>query len=295
MWQPGWFIEDFVVSKSAIVDVRDKSRRTPLAYAALYNNNSAVVTLIDLGAKIDYKDSNGNTPLHQALDGSAETSSLLIRSGARLTTLDGFHQTCLQLAIRSEKSDIIDTVLSYTYPRDEPRRDRIWGIGSSIATQMIQNQDCHGKTALHRLCAGHASARTPSSKTALFHQVQLLIRAGAAINAQDKFRYTPAHLAAIGNNLAALDSLLDFDPDLSLLDHHGCTAVDWALVQGQLAMVEMMREVGGQVTKGYAAKLGAYQRVPDVDLTAKHYDLGQWALARVSYDRRTGTRIIEAW
>ncbi len=45
MWQPGSLIEDFIISKRPIVDVLDKARRTPLSYAALYNNDEALEVL----------------------------------------------------------------------------------------------------------------------------------------------------------------------------------------------------------------------------------------------------------
>lgn len=75
-----------------------------------------------------------------------------------------------------------------------------------------------------------------------------------------------------------MDTLLDGSPDLALLDQHGCTAMDWALAQGQIVMADMMREVGGVGTRGYARKLGAYGSLPS-KAAEKQYDMKLWALA----------------
>jgi len=111
---------------------------------------------------------------------------------------------------------------------------------------------------------------------------------------QDNFGYTPAHMAAISNNMPAMDSLLDADPDLCLLDQHTCTPMDWALAQGQTEMAELMREVGGVETLNYMEKLGAYQRKTTQKGEGKVYDMKKWALARTAVDYRTGKRYIEA-
>ncbi len=172
MWQPGSLIEDFIISKRPIVDVLDKARRTPLSYAALYNNDEALEVLHRHGAKIDMLDSNGSTPLHQALKGSARSAQLLIDWGAKLTTMDGFHQNCLQLASRSQRSDTIQLILSYVIE------------GNVQAAYMIRNRDVHGKTALHRLCSAHDFSRDYTSKPAVFTLVRKLIKYGANIDAQ---------------------------------------------------------------------------------------------------------------
>ena len=266
MWQPGSLIEDFINAKSPIIDVLDKQRRTPLSYAALYNNNEALEVLLRHGAVVNQKDSNGSTPLHQALKGSATTASLLVVWGANLRSTDGYGQNCLQIAVRSQRQDTVDFVFSLLAERNP-----------SDTTDMIHNRDFHGKSALHRVCAAHDFSHEYTSKQAVFNLVRTLLKQGAYVDAQDRFGYTPAHVAASGNNMTAMDALLDESPDLALLDQHRCTAMDWALAQGQIEMVDMMREVGGVNTQDYARKLGAYG-APLSNTPQKQYDTGLWAL-----------------
>ena len=277
MWQPGYLIEHFIRAKIPIIDVLDDQRRTPLSYAALYNNNEALEVLLHHGAQVNSSDSNGSIPLHQALKGSASTASLLIKWDAKLKSNDGFRQTCLQIAIRSQRKDTVELILSHVGDWEHRLDKRGWQIGHKSTLSMIRNRDFHGKTALHRACAAHDYSQQYASKEAVFTFVQTLIKYGADVNAQDNFGYTPAHVAAIGNNMTAMDALLDWDPDLVLLDQHMCTAVDWALAQGQIEMVDMMREVGGVNTPDYAVKLGAYHESTAQKGLQKKYD-DSWSL-----------------
>ena len=143
---------------------------------------------------------------------------------------------------------------------------------------MIRNEDFHGKTALHRAYA-HDYGWEHTTKQAIFTFTWIGIENGADVNAQDNFGYTPAHTAAIGNNMTAMDALIDEDPELALLDQHMCTATDWALVQGQIEMADVMCEAGGVITQNYAVKLGAYHgHLPSKGLQ-KQYDMEMWSVA----------------
>ena len=278
MWQPGPLIEDFIKTKSPIIDVLDTKRRTPLSYAALYNNNEALEVLLQHGANVNSLDSNGSIPLHQALKGSATTASLLIGWNAKLRSIDGFYQTCLQIALRSQRKDAVELILSHIGNLEHRLDERGWHIGHRSTVRMIRNTDFHGKTALHRACAAHDYSWEHITKQAVFAFVQALIEHGAEVDAQDDFGYTPAHMAAIGNNMTAMDALLDENPDLALLDQHMCTAMDWALAQGQLDMADMMREAGGVTTRDYAVKLGAYHGSGLRQEQQKQYDMNLWSL-----------------
>lgn len=283
MWQPGSLIEDYINTKSPIIDVLDRKRRTPLSYAALYNNNEALEILLNHGATVNFKDSSGSTPLHLALKGSATTASLLIVWGANLRSTDGFGQNCLQIALRSQRQDTVELVFSFMGEEGERPDRRRWALDQASTVDMVRKKDFHEKSALHRVCAAHDFSQEYTSKQAVFGYVRTLVRYGAWVDAQDKFGYTPAHVAAIGNNITAMDALLDENPDLALLDQHRCTAMDWALAQRQIEMATTMREAGGVSTQDYGRKLGAYGSLP----AQKEYDMSVWAvvLLHKEYDK----------
>ena len=272
MWQPGWFIEDFVLSKRAIVDVRDRDRRTPLVYASIYNNTSAISAFIDLGAIINVKDSLGNTPLHHALRESHDSAALLIGLGATIWDFDGFDRTSLQLAIRSQNLDAVKLILAYLNMSVEPSGRR---LSSERIQHFAKKRDCTGKTALHNLCEWHDPDKEDAH--AIQSTLMFLVQCGTDINIQDNFGCTPAHKAAISNNEPAMCELLALRPNMMLLDQHRCTALDWALAQGQISMVQMLRSAGGKETKDYTKRLGAYQR-SRTEIDEKKYDMNLWAL-----------------
>ncbi|MCJ1270553.1 hypothetical protein MMC22_010450 [Lobaria immixta] len=300
IWQPGYLIADFIRNKSPAIDALDHARRTPLHYSAIYDNVEAAEILLLHHADVNAKDSNRSTPLHYALKESAGMAMLLVKRGGNPRTLGGFHQTCLQIALRSQKSDIIYFILSLI---DENPRSRgrgfqshlfreiarqknmvnegelFWRAGSEDTINMIQNQDDFGKQALHRACAAYNFQQGTSSMKDVQVYVRNLVYLNANINAKDKFGYSPVHMAAIGNNLAAMDELLNWSGcDLSLVDRHSCTALDWALAQGQKQMARIMREVGAVQTPQYMEKLRAWQRTPETDPNEKSYKEKDWAI-----------------
>lgn len=305
MWQPGHLIADFIRHKSPAIDALDHARRTPLHYSAIYDNVEAAEILLLHHADVNAKDSNRSTPLHYALNESARMALLLIKQGGNPRTLDGFHQTCLQIALRSQKSDIVYFILSLidekprTWakgPRTEGFQSHIfreiaiqrnmvyegevfWRAGSEDTINMIQNRDDFDKQALHRACAAFNFQQGTSTMKDVQVYVRNLVWLGAYINAPDRFDYTPAHIAAIGNNFAAINELLKWDEcDLSLVDQHSCTALDWALAQGQEEMARIMQEVGAVQTPQYMAKLRAWQRTQETDPNEKSYKKEEWAI-----------------
>ncbi|KAK4443118.1 ankyrin repeat protein [Podospora aff. communis PSN243] len=101
MWTDGLLIRRFVLSKRALVNVVDKHRRTPLHYAAMSNNVSAVQQLISLGASVDMRDENDRTALHEAIRGDAvAAASILLELGANPKFTDFVGQNCLHLSVR---------------------------------------------------------------------------------------------------------------------------------------------------------------------------------------------------
>lgn len=308
MWQPGYLIANFIRHKSPAIDALDHARRTPLHYSAIYDNFEAAEILLLHHADVNAKDSNRSTPLHYALNESARMALLLIKRGGNPRTLDGFHQTCLQIALRSQKSDIVYFILSlidegprmwakgfqsHIFREIARQRNMVyegeafWRAGSEDTTNMIENQDDFGKRALHRACAAFNFQQGTSTMKDVQVYVRNLLWLGAWVNARDKFSYTPAHIAAIGNNLAAMNELLKCeiwdDIELSLADQHECTALDWALAQGQEEMARIMREAGAVQTSYYMEKLRAWQREPETDPNEKSYKEEDWAIVYESH------------
>lgn len=74
-----------LVSKGADINCQDKEGWSPLHFAAQESSVAAIRTLLECGAKVDLKDSNGNTALFRAVfnsKGAGEIISLLLAAGS---------------------------------------------------------------------------------------------------------------------------------------------------------------------------------------------------------------------
>ncbi len=80
--------------------------------------------------------------------------------------------------------------------------------------------------------------------TAPAARVQALIRRGAHVNAQDRFGVTPLMQAVIGNNPAAVRTLIAAGADLKLRDIRGDTALDLARQLGRRQIVKILANAG---------------------------------------------------
>lgn len=226
MWLPGEVVINFIDSKVPILNVRDRLRRTPLHYAATFNNIEAAAALLSKGAAVGLKDHYLQTPLHYAIrEGHLDIVKLLTDNGARLSEPDGFMQTCVQISIRSGDIATIEFMLQM-----EP---------------LIHNRDKFGLTPLHRACAfGNADI------------VEKLINLGADCNAKDKLSYTPLHLSVAHQHCSVTRLLLKVrDLKLSEKDYLNCTPLDRALVEGDAQISNLLIDFGAQSTNEYRSKL----------------------------------------
>jgi len=88
-----------------------------LFYAIEYGQFEVVKILISKGAKLESKDSSGNTPLVFAAyygynsPNAANIIKLLIKSGADINAKSPYGETILDLALSSAQGDIVDALI----------------------------------------------------------------------------------------------------------------------------------------------------------------------------------------
>ncbi|WP_025771383.1 ankyrin repeat domain-containing protein [Thioalkalivibrio sp. HK1] len=101
-----------------IVDSNDNERWTVLHIAAMQRNDS-ISTLIDAGADVNAKNSDGDTPLHLVflknewdVDDVIDTIHTLIDAGADINAQNNDGDTVLHIAARKGKADLIPLLIS---------------------------------------------------------------------------------------------------------------------------------------------------------------------------------------
>jgi cytohesin len=205
-----------LVDKHAEIDAIDADGATALHSAAALGRTNAITDLIWLGADVGAQDSSGCTGLHYAAqEGHAATIDLLVQEGcdvnAQMYKMKGSQQslwTPLHLAVCNGHMDALRQLLT--------------------ASVDVKITDSEGSTALHYA----------STVRSLVMQggIELLVAAGAKVNAQGEDGYTPLHYAADLGHKDALQRLLDVgaDPTMVALDELGsdATACDCAINGG---------------------------------------------------------------
>jgi len=118
------------IKAGANVNDRDMFGRTLLMYAAEYNENPAVITvLMNAGAKLDDRaEFSGRTPLMLAasFNKNPDVIRTLLNAGAKMDDRDEYGMTPLMLAAEyNENPDVITTLLNAGAKLDD--RDELFG------------------------------------------------------------------------------------------------------------------------------------------------------------------------
>ena len=79
-------------------------------------------------------------------------------------------------------------------------------------------KDYSGKTALHYCVENHNQAIAE----------MIIKKDPSLLNQRDNEGYAPLHLSVIANNKAMIDTLLENDADIGVLDSEGHNTIHWA-------------------------------------------------------------------
>jgi cytohesin len=176
----------------------------PLHIAAERGRLDLVQVLIERGADVNIRDSQGRTPLHAAaIGGNAEVIRLLIKLGADVNARDNYGETPLHL-VAAEGA-------AYPHPSYEEAAKALLDAGADVNAR---NAD--GKTPLHIASVGNPAL------------VKLFIERGADVNAQDNSGKTPLHYAVEWGSLLAAAALLKAGARTDVRDNDGLTPLDYA-------------------------------------------------------------------
>jgi ankyrin repeat protein len=184
-----------LVKFGADIDLRDTNGDRPLDWAARYGETEIVRLLLAAGAKPNPEEiAYINVPLVEALNGGHfAAADLLIEAGASVNRADDFDGTALYNAASSDNVAMVERLLR---------------LGADPATP----GPYFDHTPLHA-AAMRSTAR----------MIEVLVAAGAPLEARSRDRETPLFLAAKHGRLEAVRALLAAGADVDATDNRQAT------------------------------------------------------------------------
>ena len=231
---------------------------TALHEAVGGNHADVVQVLIDAGADIEKKDSEGRTPLLLACEeGYLDTVKVLVRAGADLRVTDSNGDTCL---IAASSEGHTETV-RYLVDLGQVDADQVGGQYSTTALHKAVGGD-HVDVVQVLIDAGADIEKKDASWYSPLlldcssdgnHVVQVLVRAGADVGARDRDGKTCLMIASAGGFTTIVNSLLCMgEVGLDLVDAEHWTALHHAVARHDVFMehetvIQMLIDAGADV------------------------------------------------
>ncbi|RKL37927.1 hypothetical protein BFJ72_g7387 [Fusarium proliferatum] len=271
MWHSDSFIRQCLTVLRPQVSTKDSKGRTPLHFACIFGNEPAVSVLLSIGLDPDKRDASSFTPLHHALmEGSVKCAQTLMRHGARYDLNDKFDRNIVLLALRSENTSTVESLVHFLQSKYSP----------SEIVREAGHVDRFGRSAFHYLCHWVDPKKSddddgldevveevnddgdidPAETQQVLSPAEWLIKAFAAIgvdiNTRDHHKHTPLHASGRAGNLAAARALLRVPGiEVSPKDEDGFTPLDWASVNGYGEIAAAIEAHGGVHSSDWTLKL----------------------------------------
>ena len=239
----------------------------PLAWAAMMGETAAAELLLQRGADIKGRNSDGNTALHLAVFlGHAETAELLINNGADVNTKNGDGATPIDLlgvpwemtkfltdmfGIKLEqkqvevgRAKIVEILNVKLTSESQVVTNDIWTAAFTGNTGALKQALTDGADANARNLQSGATLLITAAVAGHTKAVATLLEHGADINARGQDGGTALHAAAFFGHVETVKLLLEKGADTTLRNNDGttpldATKVDWELTQFIAGMLQI--------------------------------------------------------
>lgn len=185
-----------LIDKGAKLDIQGRSGQTALMISV--SNTEIAKLLIDKGAKIDIQNKGGETALMLAAAKYTDVVKLLLDKGANIVLRQTAYKVspnALDVAARHGNIEAAKLILAKAVSlgvKEEMMYSSLYWAVISDQVEMAQylldqGANIEGNDEL--------GGYTPLMNTSFLPMVELLVKRGANVNAQNKFNYTPLHKA----------------------------------------------------------------------------------------------------
>ena len=209
----GGITQDWLITSKTIRST-DGSGNTVLHYAAEWQYQKAIKSLLEKGADINARNANGETCLFSAVKtNNPQIINILVNGGASINDRDNLGSTALHCAVRWDAIESIKTLISL-------------GVN-------INAQNSSGKSPLaEAVLAG----KTEASK--------FLLKNGADPNSSDKNGVTILMDTIRAKNKEIVKLLLQYGANPNLQEINGRNAFHEAAILGDIEIISMIRKAG---------------------------------------------------
>ncbi|KAL3832425.1 hypothetical protein ACJMK2_024069 [Sinanodonta woodiana] len=239
-----YMLQYLIESKCDVNLATTTLRRTALHFSVLRHKIACMLLLIAAGAKLDSKDTFGNSPCHYAADdGYCQILDVLIRRGVNVDIQDITSKTPLMKAVRNNKTDAVLRLLRANSNLNITDRNRDMALhyaarnGCADIIDILISQHSYvdvqnywGRTPLmESVCYNHKEA------------VARLIRASCDVNRREfKTGDTALHIAIKRNYTAVVELLLAAGTRHDIYNHQGETAAYDAVLSNKMDIIKLM-------------------------------------------------------
>lgn len=270
-------------------NVGDHAGYTPLHDAAAQGHSAVIRVLVEGGATVDAKLTDGSSALHLAsLKGKPEAVRALLECGAPAGARDdegrsALHMTAAPSLVATEGHTGAVLALLQAGAQLEARDD-------DGATPLHYSAR-YGSTAVARLllkmgayvdatCAEGETALVGAARSGNSEMLQALIDFGASVNARNHDGVTALHVAAYMGHAAPARVLLEGGADVSATDGEGRSALMAAAYQGHLDVAQVLIQAGHELAAVHASGLTALQHATQSGANAEVAELIRRAVSQ---------------
>ena len=222
----GEFIETLIDLGANVNAQRTDDKEAPLTLSSGWNKFMAVYLLLDHGADANIASADGNSPLHTAVSkGFFDITKLLVEKGSYVNLQNKEGRTPLFLSVKNKHEQLIKLLI-------ENEADvRIGYKENSTERFYLVRGKNRGRAAWHYIAGEQVNEP---------EIIDLLVKSGANVNAQDAEGFTPLHMAAIHGNLKIVKKLVDLEADVNIVTTDGKNAAELAHLNEELEIKEYL-------------------------------------------------------